>query len=73
MQAAVGEVTCGGPDLVFTICLPALAAWGARCLLQQRLQTRKLQHEASDLRLCQLLWDHNALLLLLLLLPDLCY
>jgi len=35
MHAEVGKVTCGGPDLVFTICLPALAAWGARCLLQQ--------------------------------------
>lgn len=47
MQAAVRKVTCGGPDLVFTVCLPGLAAWGARCLLQQRLQASKLQHHTS--------------------------
>lgn len=68
MHAAVGKLTCGGPDLIFTICLQALAAWGARCLLQQRLQTSELQHHASDFRFCQLNGDGSTLLLLLLLL-----
>lgn len=39
--------TCGSPDLVLSIHLPTLPAWGPGCLLQQRLQASKLHSYAK--------------------------